>query len=94
MNQFSSIKFKKELAKSKKLDIKTIDMIVESQFQFVAQVIKSGEIITPDLKTIKLPAFGRFTYTMAKVDKINKMKALHRKSIDGITDNQQRKTGD
>ncbi len=56
------------LANKYNLTIKEVELIVTSQFKFVAKIMSIG-----DFETVRLPYFGKFSVNSNRVKYINKL---------------------
>ena len=65
------------LANKYDLTLKQVEEIINSQFKFVAKIIKKGKF-----DTIRLPYFGKFIVDKNRVKHINKLK--HEKDLKDI----------
>ena len=81
MNRLASTKYIAELATKEGLDTVTITKIVKSQFEFLAEVMASGDREKLEFKTLMIANLGKFASTDGRINKIKAKALLKNESI-------------
>jgi hypothetical protein len=72
MNSQNTMRYLKQLADQENLTVDQVTEIVRSQFVFLREIMRSGDMEKLEFKKVLLRGLGRFTPTEGRVNKIRR----------------------